>query len=293
MARIGIRGRTVELFVKFVDAVGNPTNSDETPEVQIIDSEGTIQQSFSNLGVALVDSGLYKLKYTIPETAPDSYWTDTWRAEIGGEQVENTFEFQVITAGSLSTGEEPVYTPGDDAPYNFTKEEVLGINILLKIMKKRLKNDGVSKVPDGAGGYTEVPCPVFSNSELICFLVNGLSEFNQIPHFTNFSFADQRIQTIFADVVIQGAVILALAAQALIERGREFTITDNGVTYQPPQLSELLNNQYGQQLADYKEKVKYIKANMKPDPLGLGTFRVTSVSPNFLRLRHLRERQII
>ncbi len=124
-------------------------------------------------------------------------------------------------------------------------------------------------------------------------MVNGLSEFNQIPHFTNFTFADPRIQTIFADVIIQGAVILALAAQALIEKGREFVITDNGVTYQPPQVAELLNNQYGQQLADYKEKVKYIKANMKPDPLGLGTFRVTAISPNYLRLRHLRQRQII
>ncbi|GAF93973.1 unnamed protein product, partial [marine sediment metagenome] len=89
------------------------------------------------------------------------------------------------------------------------------------------------------------------------------------------------------------AVLLALAAQALIERGREFSITDSGVTYQPPAVSDMLNTQYSAQLADYKEKLKMIKCSMKPEPRGLGTFRVTAISPNFLRLRHLRERQIL
>ena len=292
--RLGIRGRTVELFVRFVDAAGNPTIADDVPQVEVSDSNGTVQQTLTNLGVSLLENpGLYKLEYTIPLTAPDGYWTDRWVAEIGGAEVENTFEFLVMASGALTPGAEPVYSPGDDVPYNFTQEEVYGINVLLKIMKKRLKNDGIRKVPDGQGGYIEEKCSVFSDAELICFLVNGLSEFNQIPHFTSYCFSDQVIYTIFADVIIQGGIILALAAQALIEKGREFTITDNGVTYQPPQIADLLNNQYGQQLADYKEKVKFIKCNMKPDPLGLGTFRVTAISPNYLRLRHLRERQLI
>jgi hypothetical protein len=293
--RIGIKGRTVDLFVKFIDTAGNPTIADDIPQVKITDSNGTVQQQFTNLGVSLIepDSGTYKLTYTIPLNTADGYAMDTWRAEIGGEQIQNTFAFLVMASGDIAQDSEPTYTPGDEVPYNFTKEEVYGINVLLNFLKKRLKNDGVSKVPDGMGGYMAQQCNVFSDAELIAFLVNGLSEFNQIPHFTAFTFADQVIYTIFSDVVVQGAVILALAAQALIEKGREFTITDNGVTYQPPQIAELLNNQYGQQLADYKEKVKYIKANMKPAPQGLGTFRVTSVSPNFLRLRHLRERQLI
>ena len=292
--RLGIRGRTVELFVRFVDAAGNPTVADDVPQVEVSDSNGTVQQTLTNLGVSLLENpGLYKLEYTIPLTAPDGYWTDRWVAEIGGEQVQNTFSFLVMASGTLTASEDVVYAPGDDVPFNFTKEEAYGINVLLKLMKRRLKNDGIRKVPDGQGGYIEEKCSVFSDAELICFLVNGLSEFNQIPHFTSFCFSDQIIYTVFADVIIQGGVILALAAQALIEKGREFTITDNGVTYQPPQIADLLNNQYGQQLADYKEKVKFIKCNMKPDPLGLGTFRVTAISPNYLRLRHLRERQLI
>jgi len=125
------------------------------------------------------------------------------------------------------------------------------------------------------------------------FLINGLNEFNQWPHFTSFNFCDAQITGLFSDIVIQGAYLLAVAAQSLIERGREFSINDNGVTYQPPIISEILTTQYNTQLAYYKEKLKAIKTSLKPAPKGLGTFRVTAISPNFLRLRHLRERQIL
>lgn len=294
--RLGIRGRFVDLYVRFVDAAGNPVNADSIPLVEISDSTGTVWRTPNNAGVGLADDpGLYILTYEIPLTGPDGYWNDRWVAIIGGETVENTFEFQVLEGGQASASAFPTQVPGDDFEFSFTKEEVRGINLMLKILKKRLKSDGVRKVPDpnNPSVYINQSCPVFSDNELIAFLVNGLSEFNQYPHFTHFTFADAQIQGIFLDMIIQGALILALAAQALIERGREFSITDNGITYQPPTISEILNSQYSIQLQDYKEKLKMIKASLKPSPLGLGTFRVTSVNPNYLRLRHLRERQII
>jgi hypothetical protein len=292
--RIGIRGRVVDLYVRFVDAAGEPVNADDIPTVEIHDSASTRRQAATRIGVGLADDpGLYVFKYEIPEIAPDGYWTDIWTAKIGNETITSTFEFLVISAGEISEDIAPVYNPGDDVPWNFTKDEVYGINVLLKMVKPRLKNDGVRKVPDGLGGYTEVACTVFTDTELIAFLVNSLSEFNQIPHFTRFTFADIQIYGIFADVIVQGATLLAMAAQALIEKGREFSITDNGVTYQPPLISEILNSQFTTQLADYKDKLKVIKCNLKPSPLGLGSFRVTAVAPAFLRLRHLRERQII
>jgi len=239
------------------------------------------------------DPGLYLLEYEVPLSFPDGYSTDTWRAVIGGVTVESSFEFLILEGGAISRDEEADPELGDAVEFSFTHAEINGINCLLSVLKKRLKNDGVVKVPDGQGGFIDQPCPIFKDNELICFLINGLSEFNSYPHFTNFSFADQQIQTIFMDIVVQGALILALAAQALIEKGREFSITDNGVTYQPPQVSDMLNTQYSAQLQDYKEKLKMIKASLKPNILSLGTFRVTSISPNFLRLRHLRSRQIV
>jgi hypothetical protein len=292
--RIGVRGRQVELYVRFVDAAGEPINADDTPKVEIRDSAGTIRQSLTHIGTSLADDpGLYCFTYEIPESAPDGYWVDRWVAEIGNETVEREFDFLVLAAGDIEEAGPPDYTPGDQHIWDFNKDEVYGINKLLRMLKCRVKNDGVRKVPDGQGGYAEVVCSVFTDDELICFLVSALSGFNEYPHFTQFKFSHEQVYTIFAEIIVQGAVLLAFAAQALIERGREFSITDNGVTYQPPAISEILNSQYSAQLADYKEKLKIIKASLKPQPLGLGTFRVTSVNPNYLRLRHLRERQII
>ncbi|KKL10676.1 hypothetical protein LCGC14_2553430 [marine sediment metagenome] len=291
--RIGIPGRDVELYVRFIDINGNLINADNTPLVTIYDSVGTIRQASTNIGVSLADDpGLYLLDYSIPLTGPDGYWQDVWTAKIGDETISSTFRFLVSSTGEIEQDVEPTFETGVIIPWDFTKEEVYGINILLRIVRARLKGDGVRKIRDGQE-YTEEDCSVFTTSELICFLYNSLSTFNQYPHFTQFTFADSQLYTLFVDVISQGAVLLALAAQTLIERGREFSINDNGVTYQPPQVSEILNSQYNAQLADYKEKLKMIKLSLKPAPQSLGTFRITAISPSYLRLRHLRERQIV
>lgn len=295
MARTGIKGREVVLYARFIDSQGNSVLVDDTPRVEITDTNGVVRLTLTNVytSAELDDPGLYRFNWTLPLDGPDGYWNDRWVAEVGGEEIQSTFEFLVFDGGIVEEGIEPEWQPDSSFDWKFTKCEAEGISILMKILKKRLKNDGLSKVPDGAGGYTVHPCPVFSDEELICFIINGLNEFNQFPHFTNFTFCDTAITGIFSDLVIQGAYLLAVAAQSLIEKGREFAINDNGVTYQPPAISDILTTQYNAQLAHYKDKLKAVKASLKPGPKGLGTFRVTAVSPNFLRLRHLRARQII
>jgi hypothetical protein len=292
--RVGIRGRDVELFVKFVDQFNDPINADHTPKVTITDSDGVMHQSASSSGVALFENpGIYKLTYHIPENFADGYGVDSWDAEIGTETITTDFAFLVSSTASLQQTTEPDYSPGDEIDFEFTHAEIDGLNVLLKILKRRLKSSGTRKVPDGAGGFIDSTCNVFSNDELTCFLVGSLSDFNSTPHFTQYTFADPAIYGIFADVIIQGANLVALAAQALIEKGREFIVTDNGISFQPPAVSELLNSQYTAQLTVYREKLKTIKCNLKPHCIGLGTFRTTAVAPAFLRLRHLRERQIL
>jgi hypothetical protein len=294
--RIVIKGQTVDLFVQFRDQSGEPTNTDVAPSVEISDANGTVIRILSSTGVSKVvdTAGLYQFSYTVPlANTSDGYFTDRWVANIGNTQVSSSFQFLVFEGGSVDQDIDATFTPGTTFNFAFSQAEVNGIDKLLHILKKRLKNDGVRKVPDGSGGFIDEACSIFSNDELICFLVNSLSEFNQWPHFTQFTFADVQIQDLFTDIIVQGANLLALAAQTLIEKGREFTINDNGVTYQPPQVADILNTQYGTQLGYYKEKLKAIKTSLKPGPKSLGTFRVTAVSPNFLRLRHLRERQIV
>jgi len=291
--RVGILGRQIELYVRFCDAAGNPANADSIPMVEATDADGNVRRLLNKTGVSLVnDPGVYLFSYEIPINAVDGYWTDRWVAEIGGEEVQQSFQFNVLNGGAVKEDVLPVHTPGDDVTFEFNEAEVECINVLLKILRKRLNSDGKVRVDNGNGGFDLVDCPIFSDDELICFLVNSLSEFNQYPHFTSFTFADQIMCTKFVDIIVQGASILALAAQALIERGREFEINDNGISYQPPKVSEMLNTQYTAQLANYMEKLKMIKFSIKPSPKSIGNWKITGISTRYRNLRHRRAGRI-
>jgi len=129
--------------------------------------------------------------------------------------------------------------------------------------------------------------------ELVWLLRCSLSEFNQTPHFTAFTFEDPVSYDRFAHVIVEGACIVAWGAQRLIEAGKEFNIQDNGISLSPPALSATLNNELSQFLSGHRENLKYIKNSIKPYPIGFGGFRVLAVSPAYSRLRHLRERRIV
>jgi len=192
----------------------------------------------------------------------------------------------------LGTSEDGVQI-GDAPTTSWSEEEIIGINILLYCLKNRLKNNLEVETTDVFGNITFTQCNVFTNDELTWFLKCSLSEFNQTPHFTDFTFDMEVIHERFAYIIVEGAFILAMAAQMLIEAGREFTITDNGITMNPPPLSTILNNELSQFIARHTDMLHKIKWSIKPTPVGFGGFRVLAVSPNFMRLRHLRQRRIV
>ena len=233
----------------------------------------------------------YRLVYTPPATATSGVWTDHWHATVEGLAIEATLQFVVLSVtASISVGGAEL---GDAPAVTYTQPEIDGINILLQQLKCRVKNSGKAAVLDAYGNQTLEDCPIFSDEELICFLKGSLSEFNQTPHFTGFGFDSEVIYSLNAHVVVEGAMIIALAAQALVEAGREYTVSDNGITMQPPPLSSTLKEEFSALLTAHAERLKFIKCNMKPSPLGVGTFRVLAISPALMRLRHLRQRQII
>jgi NhaP-type Na+/H+ and K+/H+ antiporter len=88
--------------------------------------------------------------------------------------------------------------------------------------------------------------------------------FNEIPYFTDFTFFDSDIIRVYLEVLVQGALIQALSSKALIEKGRESSVQDSGLSYSPSQVSDVLSAQYTTELADYKDKVRYIKNSMRP-----------------------------
>jgi hypothetical protein len=293
------KGETVRLNVQYYGIDGLPSDADFTPSIEIRDVNGDVIIAETSEGVTKLETGLYYYDYYVASDSGSGMWIDTWNAQIQGVSITDAFNFLVITPGSEELGSVRI---GDDVAFDFSEEELAGINILLKYLKARLRSDGRKPKRDEYGAFVRdengeivyVECNVFSDELLVCFLCQALSEFNMIPFFTTFSFADRIIFTTFSQIIVEAAMVFAMASQALVEKGRDFTISDGGVSYQPPALGDFLASQYNNFLSNYRERVKFIKNNIRPGPKGFGTYtNLTSGSPAFARLRHLRARRII
>lgn len=136
------------------------------------------------------------------------------------------------------------------------------LNWLVSLLKQRLQSSGKAKSTDTNGNIIYVDMDIFARETLEAFIYLSLSDFNQVPSFTLFTLEDSDIIDTFAEVLVEGAVLSALASKSLIERGREFTIVDKGLTFEPPTVSELMNTQYSTLLRYHWEKLKAIKARI-------------------------------
>ena len=156
----------------------------------------------------------------------------------------------------------------------------------MKLLKQRLRSEG--RHPVMINGQIEYQnCDIFNKDDLIGYLSLALSDFNSVPYFTWFTWEDVEVVN-FRDIIVMGAYIQALLGAALIEKGREYSITDNGISFTPPAVADLLNTQATTLMSSYRETLKMIKNTMRSSPIGLGTLRITSVAPAILRLRHKR-----
>ena len=294
-----IRGEEVELSIQYFGPDGLELDADSTPEIEIKDTDDNVVLASTSDDVEREGVGLYVYTFEVDSDADKGLWTDTWSASVDGVNLSSEFKFLVVDEASSTAG---TVTLGDDVDFDFSDEEIEGVNVLLKYLKARLRSEGQKPTRDEFGafitdGYGELvmeDCPVFTDEILVCFLCQALSEFNMIPFFTAYLFSDTVIKTLFSSALVEGAYIVALASQALIEKGRDFQITDGGISYQPPQLGDFLQSHYQNWMTSYRERLKFMKGSIRPGPSGFGTYtNLSSGAPAFVRLRHLRARRII
>lgn len=284
----------VNLTVKFKDGNGNLINTDTFPQVSIVSPTGLIVLSSTSQGVGQISTGQYNYIFQAPIDGPFGVWNDVWTATINGFPISSTFSFVIAHTDLPSINSDGYLKLGDDPGFQYSQAAIFNINKLLKMMKARLNSSGKAKSLDAYGNVTYVDCDIFSVDLLVSFLAMSLNKFNTTPYFTNFTFEDSHFFANFSEVIAEGAVVFAMASQALIERGREFTLSDQGIQFTPPTVSELLNTQFNTEITHMWDQVKMIKASMRPGPLGLGVFGMTSsMNPAWKRLQHLRERRII
>lgn len=284
----------VNLTVQFKDGVGAPRDTDTFPTISIVQPSGLVLLSPTSSGVTRVGVGKYSYIFTVPYNGPYGVFNDIWVGYIDGFRVEGTNNFVVTYTDLPAINSDGYVHLGDDPGFDYSQAAIVNINKLLKALRARLNGRGKSKKKDAYGNDIYVSCDIYSVDMLVTFLASALWEFNEIPHFTSFTFDDNAFIDQFGNILVEFASLWAMASQALIERGREYQITDNGISFQPPTVSELLNTQYSTGLTHWWEKIKFIKNSLKPHPKGLGVFGMTSArNPAVARLRHLRSRQII
>ena len=281
----------IQLLAKFYDFSGNLVDLDSFPTVSLIQPNGNVALPTTSTGVFRLSTGVYGFLYAIPYITDFGVWIDRWHGVLNGFGMTAEFNFVIQTTQQPSINTDGYYALGDDVPFNYSQTAIFNINQFIKGLKARLNSSGKAKRKNEFGDFVFENCDIYSVDTLVTFIATALSAFNEIPTFTSFTFEDSEIMNTFYDVIMQHAVIYALGSKALIERGREFTITDNGVAFQPAGVSEILSTQYGAEMGNWFEKVKLIKANMKPNPLGLGGYSSLG-SPRLRILRTLRARQI-
>lgn len=284
----------VNLTVQFKDAMGNPINTDSFPTISIVQPSGLVAILPTSAGVQQIGTGNYVFTYTIPIDGPYGVFNDIWVGYINGFRIETTFSFVVTHTQIPSINTDGYVHLGDDPGFKYSQCALININKLIKSLKARLNSSGKAKASDSYGNTIYVDCDIFSVDTLTTFIATALWDFNQVPYFTFFTFDEDSFVDQFGEILVEGATLYALASIALIERGREFQLTDNGLNFNPPTVSELLQTQYSTLLSHYWEKLKYIKNSLRPAPRGLGVFSMNSaINPAFARLRHLRARRLI
>jgi hypothetical protein len=300
---LAVQGQEVALQIQYFDSCGAKVAADEAPIVKIYDLDNNLLVTSKKNEVVHLGDGLYEFIYKVPVDGDSGSWRDEWSANIGGAVLDISFFFKVVTPEiGLSADSGPGKIKiADDVVFDFSPEEIKGINILLKFLKARLRSVGLKPMRDEFGafildGYGEIvteECDVFDNNVLVTLLCQSLSEFNSMPFFTSYSFADPLIQNLFSQIIVEAAYVFALASQALLEKGRDFTISDGGINYQPPQLGDFVQTHYGTWLTSYRDRLKFIKNNIRPGPMSYGTHtNLTGAAPSWTRLRHLKSRRI-
>ena len=132
---------------------------------------------------------------------------------------------------------------------------------LKKALKMRLQSSGKvsGAAKDVDGNKVHLGVDIFSDEILEVALETSMSMLSQFDVTSYIDGYDFKLLRKYQELLVQGATIQLLAGQSLLERGREFTLTDSGIKFTPPSVSEILNTQWCFEYQMYMEKIRLLK----------------------------------
>lgn len=286
---------TVNLTATFRDANGNPANTDTFPTISLVSPDGLVLLMPSSAGVMQLTTGVYEFSYTLPIGAALGVYNDIWVGFVNGVRNDQTLSFVVFGSNlpGNTASEDGYYALGDDPGFDYSQTAIQNINKLMKAVRMRLASQGKTKTTDANGNVIYVDCDIFSVEQLTTFIATSLTEFNMVPYLTQFRFEDTDIIEQFFAIIVEGAYLLALAARALVERGNEWVLSDNGASLNLPAISSLMQEEFNAQFSAHVERIKFIKNSLRPAPRNLGIISAQTSAPLVLRrLTTLRARRV-
>jgi hypothetical protein len=290
--QIATIGDTVRLTTMFRSPTsGELVDLDYFPQISLQEPSGNVLSDFSSTGVYRLSTGTYGYDYALGATPSLGVWTDYWRGTYGVNTLYNSHNFMVHMTQAPIIDSDGYVGLGAEPGFNYSQNATKNINKLLWMLKARLNSSGKALIKDQYGNQQMVDCDIYTIPQLTTFLIAGLDAFNMIPFFTDYTFEDTEFFRVFGEIIVRFALIWALASKALIERGREFQINDNGVSFQAPAVSDVLMTQYSNEYNMWKEQANLIKNSMRGAPLGLVGLNGYQSSPAWRRLRFVRARQ--
>ncbi len=133
---------------------------------------------------------------------------------------------------------------------------------------------------------TDEACQVFDDAQLFAYIDLALQDVNSHPTKTFYSL--DTVPRDWINLIVLGGYVFALQAQSITEKARNFVVSDNGITYNPPDLPGHMMSISQQIEAKYQAEKERIKANERPSIIGIGQTRTLTPNPGFIRMRHLR-----
>ena len=113
-------------------------------------------------------------------------------------------------------------------------------------------------------------CVVYSECRLEMFLRRAMNDINIFPHRTFYTL--ENVPVDWEIVILQGATLFALSSQGIFESFREFTVAGTSISYNPPQLANVMDTKHSGLLSEYVENKNRVKQSSFVAPIGLGSF---------------------